>query len=189
MEGVQQRLTFALRQLASELRLAIVARKAEIIKRCFEKRGAKIRAIEVQHGERYSQRKAKIEQHFVENEPVFFDTDDNLRQMENYLAGLNYPKQVGKSKPFFNANCCITDVEYVPSNEADLKAMLFSVCSGYFPRDMVDNLYHHKKEHLCYRLNYFASIVLRAITESHNFILEIKEKDLHSLRNVMKREL
>lgn len=54
---------------------------------------------------------------------------------------------------------------------------------------MVDNLYHHKKEHLCYRLNYFASIVLRAITESYNFIVEIKEKDLHSLRNVMRREL
>lgn len=65
MEGVQQRMSFALRKLASEVKLAIVTRKADIMKKCYEKRGAKIRAIEVQHGERYSQRKTKIEQYFV----------------------------------------------------------------------------------------------------------------------------
>lgn len=35
MEGVQQRLTFALKKLVSELRLAIVTRKADILKRCY----------------------------------------------------------------------------------------------------------------------------------------------------------
>lgn len=35
MEGVQQRLTFALKKLASEVRLAIVTRKADILKKCY----------------------------------------------------------------------------------------------------------------------------------------------------------
>lgn len=30
--------------------------------------------------------------------------------MENYLAGLNYTKQISKAKPFFNVNNCITEV-------------------------------------------------------------------------------
>lgn len=125
MEGVQQRMSFALRKLASEVKLTIVTRKADIMKRCFEKRGARIRAIEVQHGEQYSLRKTKIEQYFIEHEPIFFDTDDNLKQMESYLAGLNYAKQVSKARPFFNLNSCISEVAYVPSCEGELKSVLF----------------------------------------------------------------
>ena len=64
----------------------------------------------------------------------------------------------------------------MPGNEAEIKDKLFFICETYFPTDMLETLYEHKREHLCYRLNYFASIMLRAISESYQFLVEIKEK-------------
>jgi hypothetical protein len=41
--------------------------------------------------------------------------------LENYLDCLNYTKQMNKSKPFFNVNTSLKELDYVPSNEVELK--------------------------------------------------------------------
>jgi hypothetical protein len=67
MEGAQQRLTFELTRLKNEVELSIMGRKAEILKTCYEKRGAKIKAIEKAQGEKYISRKALIDRYFIDN--------------------------------------------------------------------------------------------------------------------------
>ena len=54
---------------------------------------------------------------------------------------------------------------------------------------MLEELWRQKKEHLCYRLNHFTSLQLQVTMDSYNFIAGVVDKDLHGLRNSMRREL
>ncbi len=41
---------------------------------------------------------------------------------------------------------------------------------------MFAKMMNNKKDHLSYKINYFASVMFRTMTETNNFIIQIKEK-------------
>ena len=110
--------------------------------------------------------------------------------MQDYLDSLSYSKRTGTgNRGFHRQEQSLEQLPYLPASIEELKETLFRVCFEYFPPMMLEELWRQKKEHLCYRLNYFTSLQLGVMLESYNFIVGVAEKDLHSLRSSMKREL
>lgn len=132
------------------MKLNLLQRRADIESRCYEERCRQIKALERKYGEKFIERRTAIELYFMENNPEFLENEDNLRKIEEYLNSLNFVTQYLKSRNentriYFNASKSLCELNYVPGTETEIKEKLFAICKVYFPEDMVQTLYEHKR--------------------------------------------
>lgn len=62
------------------------------------------------------------------------------------MTGLNLAHMYSRhrssgGKTYLDGTKLVTELPYIPSNETELKKILLSICSHYFPITMIEELY------------------------------------------------